>query len=70
MERTAQNTERTSSTRRQLEKKVLDEYNALRRTSEESPMEAYASVAARLRLKSWQVQYIVIKARKTGKEVI
>lgn len=70
MERTAQNTERTSSTRRQLEKKVLDEYNALRRKSDKSPMEAYESVAASLRLKYWQVQYIVIKARKTGKEVI
>ena len=54
----------------QLEKDVLDAYNALRRKSDKSPMEAYESVAASLRLKSWQVQYIVIKARKTGKEVI
>jgi hypothetical protein len=61
---------RTSSIRKQLEKDVLDAYNALRRKSDKSPMEAYESVAASLRLKSWQVQYIVIKARKTGKEVI
>lgn len=61
---------RTSSIRKQLEKDVLDAYNALRRKSDKSPMEAYESVAANLRLKSWQVQYIVIKARKTGKEVI
>ena len=62
---------RTSSIRKQLEKDVLDAYNALRRKSDnKSPMEAYESVAASLRIKSWQVQYIVIKARKTGKEVI
>lgn len=69
MEKTEKNS-RTSSTRKQLEKEVLNAYNALRRISDKSPMEAYESVAASLRLKSWQVQYIVIKARKTGKEVI
>lgn len=72
MEKTAEKPTRTSSTRKQLEKDVLDAYNALRRKTDnnKSPMEAYESVAASLRLKSWQVQYIVIKARKTGKEVI
>ena len=56
--------------REKIESEALDMYNDLRRTSELSPMECYMEVAKKLDVKPWNVQYIIIKARRQGKEVL
>ena len=56
--------------REKIEAEALDMYNDLRRTSELSPMECYMEVAKKLDVKPWNVQYIVIKSRRNGKEVL
>ena len=56
--------------REKIESEALDMYNDLRRTSELSPMECYMEVAKKLDVKPWNVQYIVIKSRRQGKEVL
>ena len=56
--------------RDRIEAETLHMYNDLRRTSELSPMECYMEVAKKLDVKPWNVQYIVIKSRRQGKEVL
>lgn len=56
--------------REKIEAEALHMYNDLRRTSELSPMECYMEVAKKLEVKPWNVQYIVIKSRRNGKEVL
>ena len=56
--------------REKIENETLDMYNDLRRTSELSPMECYMEVAKKLEVKPWNVQYIIIKSRRNGKEVL
>lgn len=55
--------------RNALEKKILEAYNNHRKCTGQSPTETYTEVGRELGLNIYQVQYIIIKARKAGKEV-
>jgi hypothetical protein len=62
---------RQSSNRAKLEAEVLDAYNLRRRQNDqESPTEAYTAVGKPFRLYYYQVQYIILKAKKAGKKVL
>lgn len=62
---------RQSGYRANLEAEVLDAYNIRRRQhDQESPTEAYTAVGKQFHLYYYQVQYIILKAKKAGKKVL
>ena len=61
---------RQSGYRRKLENNVLAAYNVRRKQHQESPIEAYTAVGNQFHLYYYQVQYIILKAKKAGKKVL
>lgn len=62
---------RQSGYRAKLEAEVLDAYNLRRRQHDrESPIEAYTAVGKQFHLYYYQIQYIILKAKKAGKKVL
>lgn len=65
------NTTKFRKEREALEQQVLEAYNKHRKRTGQSPTETYVEVGRKLGgLNIYQVQYIIIKARKAGKEVL
>jgi predicted nucleic acid-binding protein len=63
--------QRQSGKRVELESKVLEAYNNRRKMfKNESVTESYTNIALKLDLNLYQVQYIILKARKDGKKVL
>ena len=63
-------TTRQSGTRAKFEADVLEAYNLHRKQKKESPSECYTSVGLEFNINFYQVQYIVLKAKKAGKNVL
>lgn len=63
-------TTRQSSTRAKFEADVLEAYNIHRKQKKESPSECYTSVGREFNINFYQVQYIILKAKKAGKKVL
>lgn len=61
---------RQSGTRAKFEADVLEAYNLHRKQKKESPSECYTSVGMEFNINFYQVQYIVLKAKKAGKKVL
>ncbi len=61
---------RQSGTRAKFEADVLAAYNLHRKQKKESPSECYTSVGLEFNINFYQVQYIVLKAKKAGKKVL
>lgn len=53
-----------------LEQDVLAAYNRQRRLTGQSQIECCVEVGRKRGLNFYQVQYVIIKARKAGKEVL
>lgn len=62
---------RQSAYRARLESDVLDAYNLMRKEKPQpSTTECYSAVGQKYNMNYYQVQYIVIKARESGKKVV
>lgn len=62
---------RQSGYRANLEAEVLDAYNLRRRQhDQESTIEVYTAAGKQFHLYYYQVQYIILKAKKAGKKVL
>ena len=62
---------RQSGQRKKLEADVLAAYNIQRKKNPQpSPTECYTAVGLQMGMLIYQVQYIIIKARKAGKKVL
>lgn len=70
MKNTEQRT-RQSGLRAKLESDVLEAYNIMRKQKPQpSPTECYTAVGLQFNQNFYQIQYIIIKARKAGKKVL
>lgn len=70
MKNTEQKT-RQSGYRAKLESDILDAYNLKRKQRPQlSPSECYTAVGLDFNMYYYQIQYIIIKARKAGKKVL
>ncbi|MBR1784001.1 MAG: hypothetical protein IJ760_00985 [Bacteroidales bacterium] len=64
-------TTRQSGLRVKIENDVLQAYNLMRRKRPQpSPSECYTTLGSQFNMNYYQIQYIILKARKTGKRVL
>lgn len=62
---------RQSAARVKIESDILEAYNLKRKQRPQlSPSECYTAVGLEFNMYYYQVQYIVLKARKAGKKVL